>query len=104
MKKGLTKIIPAILFLLFLVPTICQATTIDFYTDDTIEAGDIYSVVRTHNDATVDMTGGLIETYLELYDTSTFNAYGGTLDDGVDIRLFDSTTINLLIRLIALVL
>lgn len=82
-----------IMILLFLAPALCHATFVDFYTDDTITGG-VYDVVRTHDDATVDMTGGLIETYLELYDTSTFNANGGTLDDGVDIRLFNSTTIN----------
>jgi hypothetical protein len=83
-----------IVILLFWVATMCQATPVDFYTDDTITGG-VYDVVRTHNDATVDMTGGLIETYLELYDTSTFNANGGVLGNGVDIRLYDSTIMNL---------
>lgn len=92
-RRKMLKKIYKIMILLFLMPALCHATPVDFYTDDTITGG-VYDVVRTHNDATVDMTAGLIETYLELYDTSTFNAKGGTLDDGVDIRLFDSTTIN----------
>jgi len=88
------KMIVTILLVVLLMGTRqARAVNVDFYTDDTITEG-VYDVVRTHNDATVDMTGGLIETYLELYDTSTFNANGGALYDGVGIRLFDSTTIN----------
>jgi hypothetical protein len=67
----------------------------DFYDDGVIIDGNIFSVVRTHNDSIVDMTGGQIETYLEMYDTSTFNAYGGILSSsGFDIVLFDSTVAN----------
>lgn len=87
-------VIEVLVILLFGVGA-AEGTIIDFYEDGSIESGDVYGVVRTHNDAVVDMTGGLIETYLHLYDTSIFNACGGALSDSADIVLFDSTTIHL---------
>lgn len=84
----------SIILLAFILPSACLAESIDFYTDGIIQDGNTFNVVRLFDDATVNMTGGLIQSYLELYNTSTFNAYGGALS-GPDIVLFDSTTINL---------
>jgi len=87
----------SIILLAFFLPSACLADwppSIDFYTDGVIGPNDTYAVVRTFDIATVDMTGGLIKTYLELYDTSTFNAYGGMME-GYDIVLYDSSTLNL---------
>jgi hypothetical protein len=83
-----------LVLLVIFTPVICKATPVDFHFDDTITGG-VYDAIRVYDDATVDMTGGTIQTYLELYNTCTFNAKGGILEDGVDIRLFDTSTINL---------
>jgi hypothetical protein len=77
--------------------SVCLAEwpSIDFYTDGVIQDGNTFSVVRTFDDATIDMTGGIIGSRLEFYDTSIFNAYGGELGDGVRFTLFDSSILNL---------
>lgn len=80
---------------LFLFQTVCQATTVDFYTDGTIEDGNVYDVVNVWDDATVDMTGGLIEIELIMHNTCTVNIYGGALGDGGDTAVIDSSVLNL---------
>ena len=89
------KKIPEIVILLLFMPVLCQATTIEFYTDGTIEDGDIYTGVDVYDNAVVDMTGGLIEACLWLWDTSTVNIYGGMLGDYGDIILSDFSSLHL---------
>jgi len=80
---------------------LCPAewTPIDFTTDGVIEDGDTFTFVHIFSEASVDMTGGFIRDGLRLNDTSTFNAYGGTL--GFESYLFsqvevlDSSVLNL---------
>ncbi len=85
----------SIILLAFFLPSACLADSIDFYTDGVIQDGNAYNVVRLFDDATVNMTGGVIMTYLELFNTSTFNAYGGSMGGASSIRLFDSSVVNL---------
>ncbi len=76
MKLG---IILGILVLAVLTPGVCQAVIVDyFYTDGTIEDGDVYDIVRVENDATVDVLGGVVS---QLYggDSSTINFYAGSV-------------------------
>jgi hypothetical protein len=68
-----------ILILLFLSPALCQATIVAFYTDGVIQDGDVYDYVSVYNDATVDMTGGIVTVQLGAYDSSTVNISGGVL-------------------------
>lgn len=70
-----------------------QAISIDFYEDGVIKLGDIYDVVNIWNDATVDMTGGQIDTGAYIYNSGAFNIYDGLID--ADVAVFDSGTLNL---------
>jgi hypothetical protein len=86
-----------IAILLIVLPSICSADefppSIDFHTNGIIEDGNVFGLVRTFDEAIVDMTGGIINS-LELYNNSTLNANGGKIE-GLDIVLFDSSTLNL---------
>lgn len=76
MKLG---IILRILALLALTPGVCQAVIVDyFYTDGTIQDGDVYDIVRVKNDATVDVLGGQV-SQLHANDSSTVNLYAGSV-------------------------
>jgi len=77
MKKGLWKIIFAIL----LLPV--WANAIDFYDDGWITDGNVFDTVNIWNDANVIMTGGWA-FYCNLYDSSAFNFYDG------DVGLFST--------------
>ena len=67
------------LALVALTPGLCQAVIVDyFYTDGTIEDGDVYDIVRVMNDATVDVLGGLVSQLYGL-ESSTINFYGGSV-------------------------
>jgi len=68
-----------ILILLLLMPALCQATIVAFYTDGVIQDGDVYDYVSVYNNAKVDMTGGTVTTQLKAYDSSTVNISGGVL-------------------------
>ena len=69
-----------------------QATTIHFFTDGVIKEPDVYADVGIWNDATVDMTGGLVTNDLVLRDQSTLNLSGGTT---WSIYAEDSSTVNM---------
>jgi len=71
--------IHTILILVLLSPALCQATIVAFYTDGLIQDGDVYDYVSVYNDATVDMTGGIVTVQLGAYDSSTVNISGGVL-------------------------
>ena len=55
------------------------ATSISFYEDGVIQEGDVYDYVGVFNDATVDMTGGIVTIVLSANDQSTVNVSGGVL-------------------------
>jgi hypothetical protein len=73
-----------IAILLIILPSVCLADpvppSIDFHIDGVIEDGNVFSDVRTFDNATVDMTGGEIHGFLQILNTSTFNAYGGSME------------------------
>ena len=81
-----------ILILVFLLPALCNATTVAFYTDGVIQEGDEYVSVGVYNDATVDMTGGIVTDQLTTYNYSTLNASDGVLEAIVSVEY---STVNL---------
>lgn len=77
-----------ITILLFVLSSNCLAfgaDPIDFYTNASIVNGDAFGNVRTFNNITVDMTGGEILGVLQILDTSTFNANGGSITSDVSV-------------------
>ena len=80
MKTGLLTIIFAIL----LMPICANAMVVDvnFYSDATIENGDVYGKVNIYDtppdQTTVTMTGGDI-SYVNIYDTANLNCSGGEI-------------------------
>jgi hypothetical protein len=82
MKAGRRKLshivylLPVIL--ITFLPFCANATTIDFYTDGTIQSGNSYDKVKIWNTATVDMTGGSAES-VWTYDSSCFNIQNGNV-------------------------
>lgn len=84
-----------ILILVFLSPALCHATTIAFYTDGVIQDGDVYSYVDVYNNATVDMTGGIVTVQLGAYDSSTVNISGGVLGGVFTSGASTASTLNL---------
>jgi hypothetical protein len=69
-----------ILILVFLLPALCHATTVAFYTDGVIQDGDVYDYVSVYNNAKVDMSGGTVSEILTAYSSSTINISGGILN------------------------
>jgi hypothetical protein len=68
-----------ILGILALTPGVCQAVIVDyFYTDGTIQDGDVYDIVHVMNNATVDVLGGRV-SQLHANDSSTVNFYAGSV-------------------------
>jgi len=68
------------------------ATSIAFYEDGVIQDGNVYSSVAVLNNATVDMTGGIVTEIFTAYDFSTVNVSGGVLNI---LDSWDSATLNL---------
>ena len=98
MKTGLLTIIFAIL----LLPICANATVVDvnFYSDATIEDGDVYGTVNIYDtppdQTTVTMTGGIVESEINLYDTSVLNISGGYLSGSMTfINLNGANSLNL---------
>jgi len=73
-----------------------RAVDIDFYSDDTIENGDVYDIVRVYDTppdyTTLDMLGGSVGSF-RTYDSSTANIYSGELL--IDPQSYNSSTINI---------
>jgi hypothetical protein len=75
-----------------------QATCVDvdFYSDATIDNGDVYDNVFVYDtppdQTTVDMWGGTIGAALP-HDSSTFNMYGGQIHAGMGLS--DWSTVNI---------
>ena len=89
MKVG---IILRILALLALTPGMCQAVIVDyFYTDGTIQDGDVYDIVVVKNDATLDVLGGQV-SQLYAHDFSTINFYAGLAGS---VNITSTSTFNL---------
>ena len=91
-----TKIITIIAAVMLLIVSQVQAIDVDFYSDATIEDGDVYSIVRVYDTqpdtTTLDMYGGSIGE-LRTYDSSIVNIYGGEL--WWAINSYKSSTINI---------
>jgi len=91
-----TKIITILAALMLLPVSQVQAIDIDFYSDATIENGDVYNIVRIYDtppyNTTVDMFGGSVES-LRTYDSSTANIYGGVVL--AEIRTANLSTVNI---------
>ena len=76
-----TRVISIILAaVVFLATGQLWATIIAFHEDGVIQDGDEYSDVYVYDDATVDMTGGVVTVQLGAYDSSTVNISGGVLN------------------------
>ena len=73
---------------------ISHATTMTFYADGVIQAGDIYDIVEVYDTpparTTVDMTGGQVDS-MSTFDTSVVNI-GGSVGF---LQTNDSSTVNL---------
>ena len=94
------RVILTIAFTVLIVSGLTKAADKYFYSSGQILPGETWDSVFVYNDGTtIDMTGGLIDYRLELYDSSIFNANGGTMDivfgGGSRITLFDESVINL---------
>ncbi|MHC4154688.1 MAG: hypothetical protein ACYST6_07175 [Planctomycetota bacterium] len=72
------------------------AVDVDFYSDATIDNGDVYEIVSVYDTppdfTTVDMIGGSVIT-LRTYDMSLANVYGGEIAGSIEAR--NSSTINI---------
>ena len=73
-----------------------QGVDIDFYSDATIDNGDVYDVVSVYDTppdfTTVDMLGGSIQSF-HTYDSSIANMHDGEI--GWGILSLNSSTVNL---------
>jgi hypothetical protein len=106
----LNKIVILMLGVLLCSGGLAQAT--DFYTDVTIQNGDVYNdFIYVHNNATVKMTGGQVAdiqlldasvlnmsegslSFLWLANTSTANLSGGTIGLGF-VYALDQSAVNI---------
>ena len=91
-----TKII-TIMAMAMLVPVSqVQAIDVDFYSDATIDDGDVYTNVFVYDTppdtTTLDMYGGSVACFLT-YNSSTVNIYGGEVWWGIETR--NSSTVNI---------
>ena len=72
-----------------------RAVDVDFYSDATLEIGDVYNVVSVYDTppdhTTIDMFGGSINK-LRIYDSSTVNVYGGEIL--WSIESYNGSTVN----------
>jgi hypothetical protein len=90
MKTKIITIVTAAVILLGVSEAL--ATSIAFYEDGVIQEGDVYAYVSVFNNATVDMTGGIVTEIFTAYDFSTVNVSGGVLNI---LDSWDSATLNL---------
>jgi len=90
-----TKAITILAMVMFLPVSQVQAIDVDFYSDATIQDGDLYDLVRLYDtppdQTTVDMTGGSVH-YLRSYDTSIINITGGEIQT---LETFNTSTANI---------
>ncbi|HLB73724.1 MAG TPA: hypothetical protein VJJ98_06875 [Sedimentisphaerales bacterium] len=74
---------------------ISHATTMTFYADGVIQAGDIYDIVEVYDTpparTTVDMAGGQVDS-MSTFDTSVVNISGGYVGF---LQTNDSSTVNI---------
>ena len=93
MKKTSMMLVAVVMLLL---ASQVQAIDVDFYSDTTIEDGDVYDIVSVYDTppdfTTVDMFGGSVAS-LRTYDSSKANIYGGQIL--IDPQSRDSSTINI---------
>ncbi|MHC4085695.1 MAG: PEP-CTERM sorting domain-containing protein [Planctomycetota bacterium] len=90
-----TKIITILAAVMFLPVSQVQAIDVDFYSDATIQDGDLYDMVRLYDtppdQTTVDMTGGSVHN-LWSYDSSIINITGGEIRT---LITFNTSTANI---------
>jgi len=90
-----TKVITILAAVMFLPLSQVQAVDIDFYSDATIQDGDLYDLVRLYDTppdhTTVDMTGGSVHN-LRSYDSSIINMTGGEIQT---LEAFNMSTANI---------
>ena len=86
-----SRILRVAAFWLVLTPVLCEATTVDFYTDGTIEEGAAFDYVNVWDAAAVDMSGGFVDQ-LTLNESSTFNLYDGEISVA---HLLDASTMTI---------
>ena len=91
-----TKIITILAAVMLLLSSQVQAIDIDFYSDATIEDGDVYDIVSVYdtppNYTIVDMYGGSVIT-LRTYHLSIANIHGGEIAGSIETR--NSSTMNI---------
>ncbi len=90
-----TKAITILVLVMFLPVSQVQAIDVDFYSDATIQDGDLYDLVRLYDtppdQTTVDMTGGSVHN-LWLYDSSIINITDGEIRT---LETFNTSTANI---------
>ena len=93
MKKTSIMLISVVMLLL---ASPVQAIDVDFYSDATIEDGDVYTNVFVYDtlpdSTTVNMCGGSVAGFLT-YESSTVNIYGGEVYGG--LATLNLSTINI---------
>ena len=91
-----TNIITIMAFIMLVPVCKVQAIDVDFYSDATIEDGDVYGIVRIYDtppdQTTVDMYGGSVESF-RTYDSSTSNIYDGVVL--AEIRTANLSVVNI---------
>lgn len=91
-----TRICLTIAALVLLTPGQLRALDVDFYSDGTIEDGDVYGVVSVYDTppdyTTVDMFGGSTITLIT-YDSSIANIYGGEIAGSIETH--NLSTLNI---------
>jgi len=116
MWKIMKKSMMLVAVVMLLLASEVQAIDVDFYSDATIEDGDVYTnvfvydtppdtttvdmfggtvrVFHTYYSATVNIHGGELTTQVGMWEASTMNIYGGSVM--LDSCLFtDSSTLNI---------
>jgi hypothetical protein len=82
--------------LALLTPAQLRAINIDFYSDGTIEDGDVYDTASVYDTpphyTTVDMLGGSVITLIT-YDSSIGNIYGGEITGSIET--YNLSTVNI---------
>ena len=91
-----TKVIIILASVMFLPVSQVQAIDVDFYSDASIEDGDVYGIVRIYDTqpdwTTVDMYGGSLIT-LRSNDSSIVNIYDGEIVGSIESH--NSSTVNI---------
>lgn len=92
-----TKVWLIIAGVVLLMPGQLRALDIDFYSDDTIEDGDVYDIVSIYDTppdyTTVDMFSGSVITLIT-YDSSIANIYAGEITGSIETHNLSTVNIH----------